>query len=788
MFFGSESIDNNHKRKRRGPRNDDDDMDYGCGEDTTPATMSLEQQEGQLQLQYEQYQQEKIKKHRHRSENSSSSSLQYTSSSSSTVAWRPAPTAPQISPFLTPYQQRQVSKIDTVRPFACQKAPPVVPSSSSLVGISPLSSPSPSALFRGPFFPPTASPSSSSPAVSHPLPVPASTTTTGPNCLTASDDDSRSRNDGPNQHLISELTRLQQVYAATGDKWREYAYSKALTIIKKYDTPIQSAQELRLNKHRGIGEKLILKIDEILSTGTSVKLQLLSQSEQVKVMQLFSGIWGVGPTVAKRLYLQGFRTLQDLENNQISVVNRVSVGNRVSGHDSNYHVDEDDSKDDGDGLVKGGSSVVAPAITTGTSPVVEKQEKDPNLTSAQKIGLKHYHDLTQRIPRVEVEAIQSVVVSALQALGIPTRLGIFDQVDDEDHHNNHNDDENDDYTRGEQRLDGDRNKEEKERGSSSSSLVFPSSSSSVRTGTSAQLGGISSTLDPTHHRRRHHRPPERSPRLIDVVTCGSYRRGKSSCGDVDILLCDRMGRQDVDGVLRRLVTKLKSDCIAHCFPAVTTTTTARDATTPCINNRTGSDLSAAVPDASSVATRVNTTAPPPIAWTSPPLDTTAVSPSYFSVMDELTRSSHHHHHHQQQPLSSTGTSSNSPQYCDTWFGVVMLPACNDPSTCPFAHATDGKTGKLRHIARRLDLKAYAAATFPFAVFYFTGSGYFNRSVRLYAHHKGFSLSDKDLRPVIRDSKGKEVIHEGLPVSCRTERDIFAALGLPYKAPAERDIS
>ena len=90
-----------------------------------------------------------------------------------------------------------------------------------------------------------------------------------------------------------------------------------------------------------------------------------------------------------------------------------------------------------------------------------------------------------------------------------------------------------------------------------------------------------------------------------------------------------------------------------------------------------------------------------------------------------------------------------------------------------------------HYARRLDIKVYPADQFPFAVLYFTGSDYFNRSMRLYCHKRGLSLSDHGLTHVIRHRR--EAIHEGASVPCRSERDIFDAIGLPYRMPHERDL-
>jgi DNA polymerase/3'-5' exonuclease PolX len=91
-----------------------------------------------------------------------------------------------------------------------------------------------------------------------------------------------------------------------------------------------------------------------------------------------------------------------------------------------------------------------------------------------------------------------------------------------------------------------------------------------------------------------------------------------------------------------------------------------------------------------------------------------------------------------------------------------------------------------HLARRLDIKLYPPSQFAFALLYFTGSDYFNRSMRLYAQQRGLGLSDKELKPIVR--VGGERVHETCRgVDCETERDVFTALGLPYKEPAERDV-
>ena len=95
------------------------------------------------------------------------------------------------------------------------------------------------------------------------------------------------------------------------------------------------------------------------------------------------------------------------------------------------------------------------------------------------------------------------------------------------------------------------------------------------------------------------------------------------------------------------------------------------------------------------------------------------------------------------------------------------------------------------INRRLDIKVYPRSQFAFAILYFTGSAHFNRSMRLFAQKKGYSLSDFGLSPTLRGTNDtgsknqKLVLGYGIP--CDTEEDIFKALHLPYKSPAERDV-
>uniref|UniRef100_A0A3B3WDT7 DNA polymerase lambda n=2 Tax=Poecilia mexicana TaxID=48701 RepID=A0A3B3WDT7_9TELE len=103
----------------------------------------------------------------------------------------------------------------------------------------------------------------------------------------------------------------------------------------------------------GIGKRMADKIEEIMESGHLRKLDHIG--EAVPVLELFTNIWGAGAKTAQLWYQQGFRTLDDI---------------RTKAH----------------------------------------------LTSTQKIGLKHYDDLLDRMPREEAAAIEKVVRDAAHAV------------------------------------------------------------------------------------------------------------------------------------------------------------------------------------------------------------------------------------------------------------------------------------------------------------------------------------------------------------------------------------
>ncbi|XP_047214235.1 DNA polymerase lambda-like [Girardinichthys multiradiatus] len=270
----------------------------------------------------------------------------------------------------------------------------------------------------------------------------------------------------------------------------------------------------------GIGKRMADKIEEIMESGHLRKLDHIG--EAVPVLELFTNIWGAGAKTAQLWYQQGFRTLEDI---------------RTKAHPSN----------------------------------------------TQKIGLKHYDDFLDRMPREEAAAIEKVVKDAVHAVD--------------------------------------------------ANLV--------------------------------------------AMACGSYRRGKATCGDVDVLISHPDGKSH-KGVFSKVLQILHD--------------------------------------------------------------------SGF-LTDDLV--SHEENGEQKK-----------------YMGVCCLPG----------------PGR-RH--RRLDVIVVPYNEFACSLMYFTGSAHFNRSMRALAKTKNMSLSEHSLnKDVVR--QGSLKVHGGTPLPTPTEKDVFNLLGIPYRAPQERD--
>ncbi|RDX97331.1 DNA polymerase lambda [Mucuna pruriens] len=149
-----------------------------------------------------------------------------------------------------------------------------------------------------------------------------------------------------NKNITEIFGKLVNIYRALGDDRRSFSYHKATAVIEKLPFKIESADQI--SNLPSIGKSMKDHIQEIITTGKLSKLEHFEMDEKVRTISLFGEVWGIGPSTALKLYEKGHRTLDDLRN-------------------------------------------------------------DDSLTNAQKLGLKYFDDIMQRIPRHEVQEMDHVV-------------------------------------------------------------------------------------------------------------------------------------------------------------------------------------------------------------------------------------------------------------------------------------------------------------------------------------------------------------------------------------------
>eukprot|EP00668_Euglena_longa_P036933 GGOE01047513.1.p1 GENE.GGOE01047513.1~~GGOE01047513.1.p1 ORF type:complete len:333 (-),score=99.68 GGOE01047513.1:381-1343(-) len=115
----------------------------------------------------------------------------------------------------------------------------------------------------------------------------------------------------------------------------------------------------------GVGKGIAEKIDEILISGTTHKLEEEKEDPDLRAVELFNEVQGIGPTMARRLvYKYGCHSLDDLK------------------------------------------------------------QKDVPLTSQQQMGLKYFDAMQQMVPRAEVQEIEQTLANTLKKVDEKATLTI----------------------------------------------------------------------------------------------------------------------------------------------------------------------------------------------------------------------------------------------------------------------------------------------------------------------------------------------------------------------------
>lgn len=155
----------------------------------------------------------------------------------------------------------------------------------------------------------------------------------------------------PNAGTIEILQKMASYYDRIGDTWRVLGYRRCMATLRRESRLIATKEEAVQMPH--IGERLAAKIEEIVTTNTLRRLESTITDPHDQILHLFMGVYQVGYPSASKWIAQGHRTLADLQT---------------------------------------------------------KADLTPN----QRIGVEHYHDFLQRIPRAEVAQHAEIVQKTLR--------------------------------------------------------------------------------------------------------------------------------------------------------------------------------------------------------------------------------------------------------------------------------------------------------------------------------------------------------------------------------------
>ena len=283
---------------------------------------------------------------------------------------------------------------------------------------------------------------------------------------------------------------------------------------------------------------------------------------------------------------------------------------------------------------------------------------------------------------------------------------------------------------------------------------------------------------------------------IQVICCGSYRRGKPSSGDVDLLIThDCFGdtrkewrtREDfMIMLMRRLESnvcppfwwkKKRGEVVSSAEKESSMEEETKDATVKDETKKESKVKLETVKDEEEQATQQikpeesKQQATQPLPFDDLDSDDITITKSSTATVDPSSSAT------DELPLPPFITGRLQP-----FERLTMKHAqANFMGFCCLPEGHPQHSG----INRRLDIKVYPVSMFPFALLYFTGSDHFNRSMRFYAKRCGWTLSDHGLQPANRAAGDK--VWVGSTVMCRSERDVFDAMGLDFVPPHQRNV-
>ena len=169
----------------------------------------------------------------------------------------------------------------------------------------------------------------------------------------------------PNKDLIlSELETMRQGDMIRGEKFSALAYAKAMKAFKALPGEITSVDDVK--NIPGVGAKIQAKVQEILETGSLKAAERTKKELNLDIYDALLKVHGIGPVKAREL---------------------------VKEH--------------------------------GIKSIAELRTKQSLLNDVQKMGLKYYEDILERIPRAEMLLHEKILKSCLPKSSTGIIVGSF---------------------------------------------------------------------------------------------------------------------------------------------------------------------------------------------------------------------------------------------------------------------------------------------------------------------------------------------------------------------------
>lgn len=157
--------------------------------------------------------------------------------------------------------------------------------------------------------------------------------------------------------VLRELNTMYVGEMAAGQKFKALAYKKAMDNIRRMPGPLRAVEDLA--GIEGIGKAIHDKVAEVISTGALRAAERMKTHTDVSAMDALLGVHGIGPVKARELIAAGITSIDALR-----------------------------------------AAVAANPKT---------------LNDTQKLGLKHYEDGLERIPRAEMVTHEATLLAGLPA-------------------------------------------------------------------------------------------------------------------------------------------------------------------------------------------------------------------------------------------------------------------------------------------------------------------------------------------------------------------------------------